>query len=284
VLSLFQAPCASARRRTAVTATFEPPVVVHKSFDGQHAWFSSLTDPEDPQHDLLLSMSLGGDGTPCPPPNRTQNCSMTLLSSDGGKSWDPFQDWSRFSPNEVLPLQNGSFLTLPYRLTVDYTTNTTASSSDGVATIDPDGQYRYLSRQRTEWHVDPNGDIRWPFTLVHSGSVVKLKDGSHLTTLYGHGSGVYRKWSQHAAVYFVRSSDKGRSWHLMATVPWQPAMGSSADGPGEPSSGTGRHRFRSNFHDSCELRMVLRPGMYSCGGRACTMKMHLSERSANAQR
>ena len=119
VLSLFQAAHGSAQRRTAVTATFEPPVVVHKSYDGQHAWFASLTDPQNPQHDLLLSMSLGGDGTPCPPPNRTQNCSMTLLSSDGGKSWDPFQDWSRFSPNEVLPLQNGSFLTLPYRLTVD---------------------------------------------------------------------------------------------------------------------------------------------------------------------
>lgn len=196
--------------------------------------FSSLTDPQDPAGHLVLAMSLGGDGTPCPPPNRTQNCSMSLLSADGGKSWRAFQNWSRFSPNEVMPLKDGTFATLPYRLAVDYSTNTSAASDDGIATIDPDGQYRYLSRQRTVWHV--SGDTRWPFTLVHSGSVVELTDGSRLTKLYGHGRGVYRKWSQHAAVYFVRSVDEGKSWHLLATTPWQKAMGLSADGPGEPST------------------------------------------------
>ena len=231
------AAATAAATAAAVAATFEPPVVVHRSFDGQHAWFSSLVDPRDQRRNLVLSMSLGGDGTPCPPPNRTQNCSMSLLSSNGGKSWEPFQSWSRFSPNEVMPLGDGStFLTLPYRLKVDYATNATAASDDGVAEIDTAGQYRYRSRQTTLWHVNTSGEVRWPYTLVHSGSVVRLTDGSHLTTLYGHGSGIYRKWSQHAAVYFVRSVDKGKSWHLISTVPWQPAMGLSADGPGEPST------------------------------------------------
>ena len=31
---------ASAATPKAVTATFEPPVVVHQSFDGQHAWYN----------------------------------------------------------------------------------------------------------------------------------------------------------------------------------------------------------------------------------------------------
>eukprot|EP00665_Eupelagonemidae_sp_cell47_P002937 gene2936-730_t len=56
--------------------------------------------------------------------------------------------------------------------------------------------------------------------------------------LYGHGSGPYRNWSQHAAVYFMRSTDLGLTWRQHgspSSIPWQSAMGETADGPGEPS-------------------------------------------------
>jgi hypothetical protein len=76
----------------------------------------------------------------------------------------------------------------------------------------------------------------WPSTLVHSGSVVRLKDGTHLTTMYGHGSGLYRHWTRRATLFFMHSTDLGRSWVLRSYIPWRPAFGSSADGPGEPST------------------------------------------------
>ena len=61
-----------------VEVTWEDPVVVHQSCDGVHAWFSSVAQPLSPSDRMVLTMSLGGDGTPCPPPDKpAQNCSMT---------------------------------------------------------------------------------------------------------------------------------------------------------------------------------------------------------------
>ena len=87
--------------------------------------------PTNGGHDLILEMSLGGDGTPCPPPGKVQNCSMAQHSDDGGRTWRPFHDWSRVGANEILSLPNGSFTTLPYSTTVDYSTNLSATSVTG---------------------------------------------------------------------------------------------------------------------------------------------------------
>jgi hypothetical protein len=222
-----------------ITATWEAPIVAHQSCGGAHAWFSSLLDPRDTGHSLLLDFSLGGDGTPCPPPEGPpQNCSLAMLSTNGGRSWSLFDNWSKFSPNEVLPYGNGTFVTLPYGLTVDYRTNTTARGFGQVARIDhATGDYRVLSSFQSTWSVAADAKFgAWPYRLVHSGSVVVLKDGSALTTCYGHGAGTYRKWTTMSSVYFVRSNDWGRTWNALARVPWVPAMGKSADGPGEPST------------------------------------------------
>jgi len=117
-----------------LAASFERPSLVHRSYGGQHAWFSSVLAPGHAAAghaaagnaaagnagDLLAVLSLGGDGTPCPPPGKPpQNCSMTLLSSDAGRSWAPLTDWSAHSPNEILPLPNGSFVALPYGAAVE---------------------------------------------------------------------------------------------------------------------------------------------------------------------
>jgi hypothetical protein len=131
---------------------------------------------------------------------------------------------------------NGTFLSLPYMLEVDYTTNTTATSVNGYARVDSAGTYTHdaSSDFKMVWHA-PSG-IKWPSVLVHSGSVVTLKDASLLTTLYGHGDGVYRSWTAHSATYFARSTDAGRTWNGLAEIPWQPAFGAHADGPGEPNT------------------------------------------------
>ena len=87
-----------------------------------------------------------------------------------------------------------------------------------------------------EWVVPRDSNMMWPSRLVHSGSVVRLTDGSHLTTMYGHGAGAYRHWTHHASLFFMRSTDLGRSWLLRSYIPWQSPYGAPADGPGEPTT------------------------------------------------
>ena len=72
---------------------------------------------------------------------------------------------------------------------------------------------------------------------MRSGTAVRLKRGGWLTTLYGHGAGAYRNWTAMSRIYFVATDDPlGRNWTVQAVVPWQPAMGPHADGPGEPAT------------------------------------------------
>ena len=229
---------------TSLHVSFEPPTVVHKSYNLQHAWFSSLaplpsssTNNDNPANDnLLLSFSLGGDGTPCPPPGKPksfQNCSMTQLSHDGGITWRPLPDWSKHSFNEIVPLKN-SFLSLGYGTKkVKQTKNMTAV------------QYGW------EGHIDATtGDLvvdhgfnvtytttihKFPDVLVRSGSVVQTSSGSYITTLYGHGDGIYRHWTQHPIVFVVESKNL-KDWNVISEIPWHPSYGNFSDGPGEPST------------------------------------------------
>ena len=102
----------------ALNITFHAPTLVHQSFNLQHAWFSSLASTSSlPTNNLLLSFSLGGDGTSCPPPGKPpsfQNCSMTQSSTDGGKTWKPLMDWSRHSFNTLVPLDNNTVVSIRY--------------------------------------------------------------------------------------------------------------------------------------------------------------------------
>ena len=80
VLAAAAASMVAAASPPAVAVAWEDPVVVHQSCDGVHAWFSSVVQPLSPSDRMILTMSLGGDGTPCPPPGKpAQNCSMTQL-------------------------------------------------------------------------------------------------------------------------------------------------------------------------------------------------------------
>jgi hypothetical protein len=80
------APAPTATPPPRVSATFEDPTLVHRSYGGQHAWFSSVLAPAGR---LVVDMSLGGDGTPCPPPGKTQNCSMYAQRDSNSQSPDP---------------------------------------------------------------------------------------------------------------------------------------------------------------------------------------------------
>ena len=110
----------------SVTAVWENPVTVHVATQ-THAWFSGILDPQTGP--LVVSMSLGGDGTKakcpgtcagtpvggqCPPANSSSaHCSLSKISVDGGRSWNAFEGWA--GANEILPLgKNGTFVTLPY--------------------------------------------------------------------------------------------------------------------------------------------------------------------------
>eukprot|EP00041_Stephanoeca_diplocostata_P023748 m.589619 g.589619 ORF g.589619 m.589619 type:complete len:462 (+) comp22372_c0_seq3:80-1465(+) len=223
-----------------VNVSFESPILVHSSFDGQHAWFSSLfpiSVADAVSNELLLvDMSLGGDGTACPPPGRPpQNCSMSKWSNNSGKTWNLFDDWSQHSPNAILELQNGSFVSIPYGLTVNMTTNESATGFGGTSYVTSSGKWVWVQRYYIQFSFASQGMLM-PSTLVHSGNIVKLRDDTHITTLYGHGAGPYRNWTQHSAVYFVHSDDDGKSWSLRSFIPWQPAFGSHADGPAEPTT------------------------------------------------
>ena len=237
----------------SVRATFESPVTVHVATK-THAWFSALLSPGTGP--LVVICSLAGDGTTakcngtcagspvpngCPSRDNSSaptSCTMTKLSTDNGKSWGVLPGWE--GANELLPLgTNGTFVTLPYSVNIDVKTNRTAASTNSYGRMDSAGMYTKGASLQMLFLVgdDPRfRGLQWPGRLVHSGSVVKLKDGSHLTTMYGHGLGAYRHWSQHSAVYFVRSTDAGRVWSLRSVIPWQPAYGAAADGPGEPST------------------------------------------------
>ena len=223
-----------------IHATFSPSTVVHESFNGQHAWFSSVLNAQ--RGVLIVAMSLGGDGTPCPPPGKPpQNCTMAQLSRDNGVSWTPFEDWSKSGANEVegLASQNGSYFTFPYSVTVDYTTNKSATSVDHVAHVDKTAnRVVFDSHYTSTWEA--GDEVEWPDRLVHSGSVVRLSDDSYLTTMYGHGAGVYRNWTKKSAVYFMRATADAdgvpRTWKQLSEIPWRSEYGDHADGPGEPST------------------------------------------------
>ena len=248
----------------------EQPVVVHESYNKTHAWFSQLLIPagnDTAGQRVLLDFSLGGDGVPCPPPHGPpQNCSQSMSSEDGGRSWSLLSN--KWAPNAALPgvLGTDKIVTLGYRQAVDTSTNLTATSTGEVVEVArgdcPSGAaecVRVLRAFNTTFRIgstvveavgvvaaaaaaggDRIGNTTWPSVLVHSGPILpaatKTKPGlSYVTSMYGHGGGAYRKWNRKPAVYVVRTDDGGESWNLRSSVEWQPAYGNTSDGPGEPS-------------------------------------------------
>jgi hypothetical protein len=164
----------------AVTAKFEQPVIVHVAHK-THAWFSAVLDPSTGP--LVAAFSLGGDGTKpkcngtcagnpakggyCPKAasSGTVHCSLAKVSIDGGRSWTAMVGASG-NPlgNEILPLgNNGTFLTLPYRVVVDARAsaaappNTTAASVNGYARIDSRGTFTHSTSQdvKITWTIPP---------------------------------------------------------------------------------------------------------------------------------
>ena len=237
----------------------ETPVVAHQSFNRTHAWFSQLLLPSadagsqsDGQR-LLLDFSMGADGNPCPPPHGPpQNCTQSMESSDGGRSWSLLSN--HWAPNAALPGAAGTdqIVTLGYRQTVDTLTNLSCSSTGQVVEIGNSsvgGSAVHVIRSfttsfRVNRSVPGFENHTWPPVIVHSGPIVPASpaptsaDGggsSWLTTMYGHGDGPYRHWSRRPTVYLVKSTDGGENWQLRSKIDWQPAFGNSSDGPGEPS-------------------------------------------------
>eukprot|EP00038_Savillea_parva_P011812 m.200281 g.200281 ORF g.200281 m.200281 type:complete len:461 (+) comp21010_c0_seq1:141-1523(+) len=237
-----------------VQATFETPVVAYTA-PQTHAWFSQVFNPGTGP--LVLTASLSGDGTTpkcpgtcggapgpggCPHLNHSLSCGMARVSTDHGRSWQVLEGWP--GADEIIPLPspgggptNGTFLSLPYRLTLNVSDgNRTATSINGYSRLDGHGTLTHTAGDDTVIHwTAPNGTV-WPEAIVHTGTVIPRRDGSLLTTLYGHGSGPYRNWSAHSAVFFAISRDGGRHWQGVADIPWQAPYGEHSDGPAEPNT------------------------------------------------
>jgi hypothetical protein len=172
----------------------EQPVVVHESYNKTHAWFSQLLIPagnDTAGQRVLLDFSLGGDGVPCPPPHGPpQNCTQSMSSEDGGRSWSLLSN--KWAPNAALPGVPGTdeIVTLGYRQTVDISTNLTATSTGEVVEVArgdcPGGAtecVRVLRAFNTTYTIsasveaasgggDRIGNTTWPSVLVHSGPIL----------------------------------------------------------------------------------------------------------------
>eukprot|EP00937_MAST-01D_sp_MAST-1D-sp2_P001775 g1775.t1 len=234
------------------TFSVEDPVVAHRAYNKTHAWFSQLLVPSsdaDGQR-LLLDFSMGGDGTPCPPPGGPpQNCSQSMLSVDGGRSWALLSN--RFAPNAVLPgaRGSGSLVTLAYRQALNASSGNTSAYSTGQlvqVSAAPAPAVHVLRSFRTVYAVNRSvpglEHETWPAVLVHCGTIVRAAGAGGgrnrtewLTTLYGHGEGPYRHWSRRPTAYVARSPDGGATWSLRSKLEWRPAFGDASDGPGEPT-------------------------------------------------
>ena len=148
-----------------------------------------------------------------------------------------------YSFNEIVPQSDGSFYSLGYSTKKVGLDNTSAQQiswrgellSNGSIAIKEGG---FATNYYYNATTTNSSFTSWPAVLVHSGSVVKLRSGHLLTTLYGHGSGPYRKWTTRPAVFFVRSQQPNdvRAWDLISQIDWIPSMGNMSDGPGEPST------------------------------------------------
>ena len=100
----------------ALKATFEPPTIIHRSYDGQHAWFSELV-AIGAKRTLMVGLSLGGDGTPCPPPALAGEASSGCTNSNstgGGVA----RSSTASPPLLLLPLLLLLLLTHPVCVTV----------------------------------------------------------------------------------------------------------------------------------------------------------------------
>jgi hypothetical protein len=217
---------------------FEPPVLVHRSFNGQHAWFSSILCPDVSglSDKLLLTMSLGGDGTGCPPPGGApQNCSMTQYTNNGGKNWQKVYNWGHVNINEVVSLDDGSFIALGYGTKfVPGSDNKTAIQGGWRGILHDNGTVIQTEQFTIKY---TSKEKKWPPRFVRSGSVVATNNG-WITTMYGHGEGKYHtRYTQRPAVYVVQTTHgyNYKRWSLISTIEWQPEMGHISDGPGEPS-------------------------------------------------
>ena len=87
LLALLGAPASA-----APTATFGVPTLVgsrNSSLpNGSNFWFPSITIPTGIRGHVAQHITLSGDGGTCPPkPPLSQSCEQTMLSLDGGRSY-----------------------------------------------------------------------------------------------------------------------------------------------------------------------------------------------------
>lgn len=228
--SLSRAPAATAEATTRVSerdfvATMESPVLVGSSNSTKY-WFSRIHGTNTyaatggPKQ-LLVSLSMGGDGTPCPPPGGPpQNCSASLQTSDDGATWDYV---GTTGPNAVVPLGphgSGIFRALNYGGHVN------GSSGNLTATI-PSAVWNATGATP---HIEGWEDAQFVgfpeplVSVVQRGSVVPLKNGSLLTTLYGSFlSDARNNHTRFARTTMIVRADPagdrtGLLWHYVAAI------------------------------------------------------------------
>ena len=177
-----------------------------------------------------------------PRPARAARPPSPRTTIDGGKSWQLPSDWSTIGVNEVVPSPgtggSGEFTALGYG-TSHTSPNTTAAQIGWRGRLTAAGDIVKLKAgiKITYSIAGVTPATAFPAVLVHSGSVIALTDGTHLTTLYGHGAGVYRRWDRRPTVYFAKSHGaNGTRWSIVSQINWQAEMGANSDGPGEPST------------------------------------------------
>ena len=130
---------------------------------------------------------------------------MTQLSQDGGQHWTPLPNWSKHSFNTIVPLANQSFVSLGYGTKkVHPTMNKTAVQQGWRGHMDNTTGELVVDETFTTTFTT-SSSTPFPDVLVRSGSVVPTKSGGYITTMYGHGAGVYRHWTHHPTVYVVAS-------------------------------------------------------------------------------
>ena len=135
-----------------------------------------------------------------------------IRSTDGGKTWSRPSvlidtPWDDRAPN-FCQLKDGtilcSFFTYPGPSATDLARNPAQTTLTGII--------RSFDNGRT-WEQEPK---RLPVPFIYDatdGPIIELKDGSALLCVYGR-----TVEARHDMVAFCRSTDRGESWKLLATV------------------------------------------------------------------
>jgi len=240
---------------------FEMPRLLHSSTTN-NTWFTKLFNTGAGEN-VVAQMSLQADTAAHVTCTVEWPCSWTGVSYDAGRTFAPLPrtgSLTAITPPHITADPDGtnvsSFLGLAYTQTVA-TDNRSATSigtlwRDNGTCLEPIGSVPVIFQGFNEGSAPPlpgrlvlRGKVVWlraePRPAVPSSHPAEAAPPLLMTTLYGFSHG-YRMDMPSHAIFFVVSADGGHTWSYRSQIRWDPRMGSTADGPGEPDTvvlGTG---------------------------------------------